>query len=135
MAVSDVRELARSALEKHLDRWNAMDRDGWLALFADDVVFDDPVGVPPKHGLEAAAKQWDASFSDHQRWTLKHELVIVCGDEVAATVRNDGVIDGVSYSFVTIEVWMVNAAGRICAVRAYYEPPDAVDPYFKPPAD
>ena len=45
------------------------------------------------------------------------------------------VIDGVSYSFVTIEVWKVNAAGLICAVRAYYEPPDAVDPYFKPPAD
>jgi hypothetical protein len=53
----------------------------------------------------------------------------------AATVRNDGVIDGVSYSFVTIEVWKVDAAGRICAVRPYYEPPDAADPYFKPPKD
>ena len=40
-----------------------MDRDGWLALFADDVVFDDPVGVPRKHGLEAVGKQWDAGRS------------------------------------------------------------------------
>jgi ketosteroid isomerase-like protein len=133
--VSDVKDLARAALDEHLARWNAADRAGWLALFADDVVFDDPVGVPPKHGLEAAGRQWDASFGEQQRWRLEHELVIVCGDEVAATVRNNGVIDGVSYSFVTIEVWKVNAAGRICAVRAYYEPPDAVDPYFKPPTD
>ena len=64
------REDLRRAFERHLEYWNKPDREGWIALFDPQVRFDDPVGVPTKHGLEAAARQWDSSFVDGQRWQL-----------------------------------------------------------------
>ena len=45
---------AREAVEQHAARWNARDREGWLALYSDDVVFEDPVGKAPKPGRSAA---------------------------------------------------------------------------------
>ena len=56
--MAPTREQLRRAFERHLECWNEPDREGWIALFDPDVRFDDPVGVPTKHGLEAAARQW-----------------------------------------------------------------------------
>jgi hypothetical protein len=50
--VTATREELRRACERHLTCWNALDREGWIALFDPDVRFDDPVGVPTKHGLQ-----------------------------------------------------------------------------------
>ena len=50
-----IREVLRRAFARHLECWNKPDREGWIALFDPQVQFDDPVGVPTKHGLEAAA--------------------------------------------------------------------------------
>jgi hypothetical protein len=64
------KEALRRAIDRHVACWNAEDREGWLALFDPGVVFEDPVGVPPKRGLEAARLQWERSFKPGQRWTL-----------------------------------------------------------------
>ena len=46
--MSDVHP-ARLAIEQHAERWNAQDRERWLGLFADEIVFEDPVGKAPDH--------------------------------------------------------------------------------------
>jgi len=43
----------RSAVQRHCQHWNDRDQVAWESLFADDVTFDDPVGVPTKHGRDA----------------------------------------------------------------------------------
>jgi hypothetical protein len=80
------REDLRRAFERHLECWNKPDREGWIALFDPQVQFDDPVGVPTKHGLEAAARQWDSSFVDGQRWQLHHRLIYYRGG-IACVVK------------------------------------------------
>lgn len=128
-------EQLKSAFDRHLACWNAMDREGWIALFDENVTFDDPVGVPTKRGLEAAARQWDASFTENQRWRLEARLVYYRGNEVAVVLRNVGDVGDEHFDFETIEVWGLGDDGRFTTVRGYYDPPAAVDDYFQAPQD
>lgn len=123
----------RQAVDNHFSRWNAGDREAWIANFADDVVFHDPVSSPPKHGRAAAGKSWDNSFSNGQKWTLELTRIVVCGDEAAITLRNHGHVGGRDFTMEGIEIWKVDDTGRVCQVRAYFEPPADVelDPYFR----
>ena len=36
---------AKRVLEEAIERWNAIDRDGWAALYTDDVVYEAPGGA------------------------------------------------------------------------------------------
>ena len=125
------RDELRRAFARHLECWNAMDRAGWIALFDPAIRFDDPVGVPTKHGLEAAARQWDASFQAGQRWTLSPRTTYYRGDEIASVLRNQGVIGEKRFDFETIEIWTLGESGKFVRVRGYYDPPAEVDAYFR----
>lgn len=124
----------RRAFERHLDCWNRLDREGWIALFDPNVTFDDPVGVPTKHGLEAAGRQWDASFVGDQRWQLNHRLIYYRGSQIACVVANSGRIGDECFEFETIEIWTLGENGKFVAVQGYYDPPGAVDAYFQMPS-
>lgn len=45
----------KTALQAYVDRTNAGDAAGILALFAPNATIEDPVGTPPKRGEEMAA--------------------------------------------------------------------------------
>jgi ketosteroid isomerase-like protein len=129
------KEELRRAVERHFECWNARDRESWVALFDPSVTFDDPVGVPTKRGLEAARRQWDASFTPGQEWKIALRLAYYRGNEAAFVVSNRGVIGDQSYDFETIEVWKLGDNGKFVSVRGYYDPPAAVDDYFRAPED
>ena len=129
------REALRRAIERHFACWNAQDREGWLALFDPEVVFEDPVGVPPKRGLEAARLQWDRSFTPGQRWTLEARLLYLRGSDAAFVAANRGVIGDKHFDFETIEVWTLGESGKFVLVRGYYDPPAEVHGYFHAPED
>jgi ketosteroid isomerase-like protein len=125
----------KTAFENHFRFWNARDREAWIGLFDENVTFDDPVGVPTKHGLEAAARQWDASFTPGQVWKIYPGLAYFRGNEAASVVRNVGDVGDEHFEFETIEIWGVGEDGKIVTVRGYYDPPPAVDAYFRGPED
>jgi steroid Delta-isomerase len=122
----------RAAIERHVAYWNAGQRGDWIANFSEDVVFNDPVGSPPKHGREAAQASWDNSFTDGQAWTLELTSLVVCADEAAITLNNHGQVGGKDLIMQGIEIWKVDSDGLVCEVRAYFEPPEDIelDPYF-----
>ena len=129
------KQALRHAFERHFECWNARDREGWIALFDPSIRFDDPVGVPTKLGLEAARRQWDSSFTPGQEWKIEPRLTYYRANEAASVIRNRGVIGEERFDFETIEVWTLGESGRFVAVRGYYDPPDAVDTYFKTPGE
>ena len=126
-------EQVRQAIDNHFRRWNAGEREAWIANFADHVVFHDPVGSPPKYGRAAAENSWDNSFTNGQAWTLELTRLVVCGDQAAITLRNHGRVGGRDFTMEGIEVWTVDDSGRVSEVRAYFEPPADIvlDPYFR----
>jgi ketosteroid isomerase-like protein len=106
----------------------AGDRDGWLGLFAEDAVVEDPIGPSPlnpegqgRRGRAAIAEFYDTIVGPNQvRFAITASYA--AGDEVAnvgtiTTTFPDGskaLVDGV-YTY------RVDADGRIAALRAYWE--------------
>src|SRR3974377_2055122 len=68
----------------------AKDREGWLALFADDAVVEDPVGPSfvdregkGQRGIQAIADFYDKVVSQSEALKFTIRQSIECGDEVA----------------------------------------------------
>src|SRR5947209_7839160 len=123
---------ARRAVERHCEYWNARDQQSWSRLFAADVVFEDPVGAPPKHGAEAVRESWERSLTPGREWHLVPTRIIACGGEAAVVMRNEGNLHGTSVVVETLEVWRVGDDGLVTSIRAFFEPdPEVQSEYFQ----
>ena len=124
--------LARRAVERHCEFWNARDQQAWSALFADEVVFEDPVGAPPKLGPEAVRESWERSLTPGREWHLVATRIIACGSEAAVVMRNEGNLHGTSVVVETLEIWRVRDDGLVTSIRAFFEPdPHVQSDYFQ----
>ncbi len=123
---------ARAAVQKHSEFWNARDQESWSAIFAADVVFEDPVGSAPKYGPDAVRKEWERSLTPGREWRLVPDRIVVCGDEAAVVMRNEGNLHGREVVVESLEVWKVDAEGLVISVRAFFEPdPTVQSEYFQ----
>ncbi len=115
---------AEAAVAAHVDAWNSMDRDSWVGLFSPDVVFEDPVGAPPKVGLDAVHKTWDRSFTPGRRWTLHPRQIVAGGDvEAAVVMHNVGELDDKRVEVSSVEIFSVDTNGLIVRIRAFFDQP------------
>jgi steroid Delta-isomerase len=118
---------ARQAILDHVRLWNAMDKDSWLALFSDDIEYEDPPGTVASRGVEVMSSHaWDGAFTDVKRWILEPVKVIECGREAQVYMRNHGAVDGVPVLVESIELWRVDEAGKVDLIRAFWEPPEEI---------
>jgi ketosteroid isomerase-like protein len=113
----------------------AGDREGWLELFADDAVVEDPVGpsaFDPEgrghRGRQAIAAFYDAVIAPNESVRFTIHQSFLSGEEVA----NVGVITitlpgGIAVEVDGVYTYRRSPDGRIAALRAYWEP-DAVRP-------
>lgn len=123
------------AVQLHAAKWNARDRSAWLALFHDDVTFEDPVGKAPKRGRAAAEGSWDNSFTEGRIWTLHPQRIIPGGlHEAAVHMLNRGDLHGEKVELQGIEIYRVDEDGLIVSVRAFFEQPTdfELNPFFVP---
>lgn len=132
MVYNEVMGLARRAVEHHVEHWNAMDRDRWVDLFSPTVVFEDPVGAPPKHGSDAVHNSWDRSFRPGRRWYLRPQHIVEAGLEAAVVMHNEGHLGEEIVHVHGIEIFTVDSAGLIVSVRSFFDQPTefALDEYF-----
>ncbi len=124
---------ATNAVLSHCEYWNTRRRDEWMKLFSDAVVFEDPVGAPPKHGPEAIRNSWDRSLTPGREWTLHPLRIVGTAREVAVQMHNKGVLDGREVEVHGIEIWKVDDRGLVVSVRAFFAQPTdfELSPYFK----
>jgi hypothetical protein len=123
---------AELAIRLHCQYWNARDQVAWSALFAPEVVFEDPVGAPPKVGLDAVRQSWENSLTPGREWRLVPTRIHCGGSEAVVLMRNEGNLHGESVVVESIEVWKVEADGLVVSVRAFFEPdPSVQSDYFQ----
>jgi hypothetical protein len=116
---------ARAAVLAHVEHWNAVDKKRWLAIFSDDVVYEDPPGTIAGRGRDVMSSYaWDRSFTDDKRWILEPVVLIACGNEAQVYMRNHGAVAGRPAWVDSIELWAVGDDGLVTSVRAFWEPPD-----------
>ena len=115
---------AREAVLNHCRLWNAAEKDAWLALFDDDVIYEDPPGTIAGRGRDVMSSYaWDRSFTDEKRWILEPVVLIACGNEAQVHMRNHGAVAGRPAWVDSIELWAVGDDGLVTSVRAFWEPP------------
>jgi steroid delta-isomerase len=108
----------------------AMDRDGWLSLFADDAVVQDPIGPSPFDpegtghcGPAAIAAFYDNVIAPSERITFEIERSYLCGDEVADVGVIRTVLAGGRQVAVVrgVYTYRSNGEGKLAALRAFWE--------------
>lgn len=125
-ALRSARELSRLSMAAV----EAKDREGWLALFADDAVVEDPIGPSPfdpdalgHHGREGIAKFFDTVIAPHEKVAFEIEESFECGDECANVGFIRTTLTGGTHVAVVrgVYTYRANKAGKLAALRAYWE--------------
>ena len=106
---------------KALEYSQSKDKEAWLALFAEDAVVEDPVGVSPldptgegHKGKAAISALWDKLIGPappHQC-----ELISSCtrGNECACAYRFNGLMD-------SIDVYKATPDGKLASYRSFWD--------------
>jgi ketosteroid isomerase-like protein len=119
---------ARAAAQRSMDAVHKKDKAAWLANFAEDACVEDPIGPSPLdpkgegvRGKAAIAAFWDRAIAPN-RVLFAIARSYACGDEVA----NVGTItivlpNGAASQVDGVFTYRVDAAGKLAAMRAYWE--------------
>ncbi len=108
-----------AALARHRERFNAVDRDGWLSNLVDHPYLEEPVGTGLRHGREHYGAVFDAFHTGGPRPGIPpYDGVVVCGNEVAVYLRATPRAADREPEPV-IEIFEIAADGRIAGIRAF----------------
>lgn len=111
----------RAVCDAYLASWRDGDADARAALFAEDVVVEDPVGSPALQGLEAVRAFWRLAEGNGYAFDPRMDLFIACGPEVLMRFEMEMKRPGETPLVLTIhEVIVFDAGCRIRALRAFF---------------
>ena len=106
----------------------AKDKTAWLALFADEAVIEDPVGVSPldpggqgHRGKAAIGRFWDAVIAPgdiEMRVRESYPSGNECANVVSLVNRMPG---GIEIGTDCVIVYRVDTQGKIVSLRAFWE--------------
>lgn len=106
----------------------AGDREGWLSLFADDAVVQDPVGESPldptgqgHSGRDAIANFYDAVIAPGTMEKFEITSSHPAGDECANVVDIRNVLGEQAMEMRMVVVYRANDAGKLVSLKAYWD--------------
>ncbi len=99
------------------------DKESWLAHFATDGVSHDPVGAPPHEGHDGLSKFFDGMNKMFASVSLVEQDVFIAGNEVAVSWHGEIIgKNGRTVTFAGINTFVIDSAGKIALLRAYWNP-------------
>ncbi len=115
----------KTAMRQYVERLNAGDLEGVLALYADDATVEDPVGTPAQCGkatirefyAQAIASKAQLRIIGPQRGSAGNAASMALDVEVTMP-------DSARMLIGVIEVMRFNEAGKVVAMQAYWGPED-----------
>jgi steroid delta-isomerase len=112
----------RATIDEYLARFSAGDRDGWLALWADDATMEDPVGSPLRRGRDEIGAFYDegARAADSVELRLAGAVIVV-GNEASFPFEVRPVVGGVTMILPVIDVMTFDDDARITSQRAFVD--------------
>jgi steroid delta-isomerase-like uncharacterized protein len=88
------RERSQEGLEQAIERWNTTDRDGWEALYTDDVVYEAPGGARISGLADLKEKYFDALVTAAPDRGSSDVMLFAEGDHVVEQARYTGTHTG-----------------------------------------
>jgi steroid Delta-isomerase len=124
MKMRSAAELADASMQAAV----AGDREGWLALYSEDAVLEDPVGPSPwdpegkgQRGKQALAAFWDRVIGPNRGLQFKVRERYTGGREVASVLTVSSALpDGQRVEFGMVTILSSNEQGLIQSLRAFW---------------
>jgi ketosteroid isomerase-like protein len=121
--------VAREVSKQSMALTEARDREGWLGLFADDAVVEDPVGpsmLDPEGkgrvGKAAITDFYDNVITTSEKIEFTIRDSVECGNEVANVGQIRITMPGGGVAIVPIvNIYKVNDAGQLVSLRSFWE--------------
>lgn len=112
----------RATVQRYAEVFSAGDKEGYLALFADEATLEDPVGGEVHRGREAIAAFFDAT----RQMTPEIELTLtgpvrVAGSEAAFPGEARPTIGEDRMVIPVVDVLAFDEAGKITQLRAFWD--------------
>jgi steroid Delta-isomerase len=105
----------------------AMDAEAIASTFAEDGTTYDPVGSPGVTGQEAIREFFNSIYKNFKSVALTEDSIFVAGDGAAVKWTGKGTsATGKNVNFEGIDVFEVDADGKIRTVRAYWNPAEMI---------
>ncbi len=119
---------AHLAGQRSRDAVTARDKEAWLAGFADDAIVADPIGPSPfdpegkgHHGHDAISAFWDKAIAATDKIEFNFVDTFQCGDEEANVGSIVTTMAGHQITTEGVFTYRVNDAGKLVALRAFWE--------------
>lgn len=125
---------AKKVLEQAIECWNAGDRDGWAALYSDDVAYEAPGGSRISGLADLKEKYFDALLTAAPDRSSSDVILVSEGDYVVEQARYIGThtgplrnpdgaevpATGRTFDFPFVGVFRVQD-GKISSIRIFYD--------------
>ena len=123
-------EQTKAAIDNYLKAWQTNDRELLLQTFADDAIWEDPVGSPAFVGREAIAGFWDFGHQSGNTLTPVFTQCIICGTEgILRFTMQLRTPDGKKgLDLAVVDRFVVNDRGEIQHAQAYWDASCASQP-------
>jgi steroid delta-isomerase len=122
--VSPADGLIRGMIEAYQATFNSGDREGWLALFTDDGMLEDPAGSPSHKGREGLSEFWDEIHKGRSDGVARRVRMIqgpaVCGLEAAWAFELQIPLGDKTVMVEIIDQAAFDEDGRIRSLRAFW---------------
>lgn len=115
-------EIIRQSINDYFAAISALDCEAWIAVFAADAVSYEP-GGPPLEGHAALRMFFNGVAGGFETIEMKPDQIFPVGNEAGVKWSAHGTgKNGREVNFEGIDVFAINEAGKIQAVRAYWNP-------------
>jgi steroid Delta-isomerase len=105
----------------------AMDGEAFANTFAEDGTTQDPMGAPPITGRDGIREFLQSICKNFKSVSLEEESIFVAGNGAAVKWTGKGTSSsGREVNFEGIDVFEINAEGKIQNVWAYWNPAEMI---------
>jgi steroid Delta-isomerase len=105
----------------------AMDADAFANAFAEDGATCDPMGTPPVTGRPAVREFFQSICQNFKGVAMNEDSIFIAGNGAAVKWTGHGTSNnGKEVRFEGIDVFEVNAEGKIQNVWAYWNPAEMI---------
>jgi steroid delta-isomerase len=113
-----------ASIDSFLSTYRVRDVAARMALVADDISFEDPVGSPPIVGRAAIERYFQDTVAAGWDIALAPQKIMVNGTEaVAITEVTAGIGDNPPVTSVIVQHFAFDAAGKIKTLRVFMDTP------------
>ena len=109
------------AIETYCRAETEGDKDSFMAIFADKVLHEDPVGIAVRHDRAGLEEMWGMAQACNVELWLEQDI-IVCGNEAIALMRcRTGPANERREMGPIVDHFVFDDGGKITSVRAFYK--------------